>query len=378
MRLYEFQAKRFLAQAGIEIPNGVLLTSAEQAAELAFPAILKAQVPIGGRGKEGGIQIVSDLAQAEAIARELLGAEIRGYRVQAILAEEVATVRRELYLAVLLDRGTNQVMVVASADGGVEIEQAAEQNPERIVKKALSPFLGLPQFTTRYVAKALGIEDVQRFGAILQGMVDILWEFDATLVEINPLAETPNGLLALDAKIVLDDKAAYRHADLVARLKKEHRELDQTDRTRAERLAEERNITYVLLDGNVGLITDGAGTGMLALDMIQDAGGRPANFCEMGGLASPDVMRQSIEVVLANPRVKALLIALIGGLTRMDEMAEGIVQYVEAHGAMVPTVIRMAGTRAEVGRATLKGAGIEAFEELPVAVQSVVGLARED
>jgi succinyl-CoA synthetase beta subunit len=207
-------------------------------------------------------------------------------------------------------------------------------------------------------------------------MYELLWTRDATLVEINPLAETLRGLLALDAKMTLDDKAAFRHTSLFADLAREHKELGQGESTLAERLAEERDITYVLLDGDVGLIADGAGTGMLTLDLIQDAGGRPANFCEMGGLASPEVMCQSIEVVLANPNVKALLITLIGGLTRMDEMAEGIVLYTKGHEATVPIVIRMAGTQEEVGKATLKQAGFGTLDDLPAAVEAVVGLAK--
>jgi succinyl-CoA synthetase beta subunit len=186
---------------------------------------------------------------------------------------------------------------------------------------------------------------------------------------------TEGGLLALDAKVILDDKASYRHADLYATLVREHTELDPVRGTVAEKLARERGATFVLLDGDVGVIADGAGTGMLALDLIQDAGGRPANFCELGGLASPEVMCQAIEVVVANPKVRALLITLIGDLTRMDEMAEGIVQYAESNGLGIPAVIRMAGTQEEAGKAILGAAGLETFDDLPAAVEAVVELA---
>jgi succinyl-CoA synthetase beta subunit len=206
-------------------------------------------------------------------------------------------------------------------------------------------------------------------------MYDTLWTYDATLVEINPLAATPQGLVALDAKVVLDDKAAWRHADLYSTLEAEQKQLDRAEKTLAVRLAKERDITYVPLDGNVGLIADGAGTGMLTIDLISDAGGRPANFCEMGGLASPDVMCQSIEVVMANPNVDALLITLIGGLTRMDEMAEGIVQYLGKQPVPVPMVIRMAGTKEAEGKEILSKVGIETYDDLQAAVQVVVGLA---
>jgi succinyl-CoA synthetase beta subunit len=376
MRLYEFQAKRLFTEAGIPVPKSTLLTSPEQVAGLAFPVILKAQVPVGGRGRAGGIKVARNRSQAESHATGLLGSDIRGHTVYALLAEAMSEIQREIYLALLFDKGSNQVMIVGSAEGGVDIEQVAKESPERIVKKALNPFLSLPQFAIRTVAKALGIIHTKQFGAILKAMYELLWIHDATLVEINPLAETPEGLLALDAKMTLDDKAAFRHATLFADLAREHKLLEQGKTTRAERLAAQRDIAYVLLDGDVGLIADGAGTGMLTLDLIQDAGGRPANFCEMGGLASPEVMCQSIEVVLANPNVKALLITLIGGLTRMDEMAEGIVQYTKGQEAAVPIVIRMAGTQEEVGKATLKQAGFGTFDDLPAAVEAVVDLVK--
>ena len=376
MRLLEFQAKRILAEHGIPVPKCRLIESRSNVAELTLPAVLKAQVPVGGRGKAGGIQIAKEAEEASAIVEQLLGSDIRGHSVQAILAEEKTDISREIYLAVLFDKSLNLPMVMASACGGVDIELVAKQSPEQIVRKHISPFTGLQPHTIRYLAKALRIDDVVGVGAIVQQMYAILWAYDATLVEINPLAETPTGLVALDAKMVLDEKAAYRHTDLFASLREEQKKLDRTGKTRAEQLAEERDITYLLLDGDIGMIADGAGTGMLTLDLIQDAGGRAANFCEMGGLANADIMCQAVEVVLANPKVKALLITLIGGLTRMDEMADGIVQYLKQNEAPVPMVIRMCGTREEVGKATLREVGMDTFDDLSEAVQSVVGLAR--
>jgi succinyl-CoA synthetase beta subunit len=375
MRLYEFQAKRIFAEHGIPAPKSRLLTSSEDLSSVILPAVLKAQVPVGGRGRAGGIRIATDLTQAAAALGELLGADIRGHSVQAILAEELTEILREIYLALMLDKGTNQTMVIASAVGGIDIEQVARQSPDKIVKRHLPPFLGLPQFIVRYVANAIGFHDVEAFGRILQKMYELLCAYDATLVEINPLAETRNGLVALDAKVVLDDKAAHRHIDRFESLRAEQARLDGMDRARAEQMAVERGLTYVLLDGEVGLISDGAGTGMLTLDLIQDAGGRAANFCELGGLASPDLMCQAIEVVLANPKVKVLLISLIGGLTRMDEMADGVVQYLERHGTTVPIVVRMYGTQEEAGKATLAKLGLSAFDHLPDAVQQAVALA---
>jgi succinyl-CoA synthetase beta subunit len=375
MRLLEFQAKRILAQYDIPLPKGTLLTSTADVVELTLPAVLKAQVPVGGRGKAGGIQVVYTFKEATTVAAELLSANIKGHAVRVLLAEEKTEVQNEIYLAVLYDKSANVPLVMASAAGGVDIEWVARQTPERIVKKHVDPIIGLQPYALRYLAQALGINDQAGFGALVWQMFAVLQACDATLVEINPLAVTPSGLMALDAKIVLDDKAAFRHSDLFALLREEQESLDEKELTLAEQLARERDITYVLLDGDISLIADGAGTGMLSLDLVQDAGGRPANFCEMGGLANAEIMCQSIEVVLANPNVKALLITLIGGLTRMDHMADGIVQYLQQHEAPVPMVIRMCGTQEEVGRATLQQVGVDTFDHLPQAVEAVVKLA---
>ena len=376
MRLLEFQAKRILAQHDIPVPKSVLLTSTTDVAKLMLPAVLKAQVPVGGRGKAGGIRVVEGAEEATAVASELFNLVIRGHEVQVILAEEKTEILKEIYLAVLYDKQVNVPMVMASTAGGVDIEQVAKETPERIVKKRIDPFIGLQPYTVRYLARALGIDDLASFDAIVRQMFAVLRGYDATLVEINPLVVTPSGFTALDAKMVLDDKAAFRHAELFVALREEQEKLDKKELTLAEQLAKKRDMTYVLLDGDIGLIADGAGTGMLALDLVRDAGGHPANFCEMGGLADAETMCQSIEVVLANPNVKALLITLIGGLTRMDHMADGIVQYLQQHEAPVPMVIRVCGTQEKVGKATLRQAGMDTFDDLPEAVQAIIRLTK--
>ncbi len=312
MRLLEFQAKRLLAERGIPVPESRLLRSPSDVPGIPLPAVLKAQVPVGGRGKAGGIRMAADQAEATAIAKDLIGSEIRGYPVRAILAEARTAIKREIYLAVLLDKRANKPMVMASAAGGIEIEQVAEQAPGQIVVRHIDPFIGLQNYTIRYLAQALGLDDVGGFGALLGRMYSLLCSLDATLVEINPLAETASGLMALDAKMVLDDKAAFRHADLFASLSAEQEQLVGAETAAApagaEQLAAERGVTYVPLDGDIAMIADGAGTGMLTVDLIQDAGGRAANFCELGGHSNAQVMCQGMEVVLANPRAKALLI----------------------------------------------------------------------
>ena len=381
MRLLEYQAKRLMAAQGIPVPDSKLVRSLSDLPGIPLPAVLKAQVPIGGRGKAGGIRSAAGQNEAADIVKDLMGSEIRGYPVQAILAETKTDIKREIYLAVLLDKRANQPMVMASAAGGIDIEQVAEQGPEQIVIRHIDPFIGLPTYTKRYLAQALGLQDIVAFGTLLERLYSLFRSHDATLLEINPLAVTETGLVALDAKAILDDKAAFRHTELFASLCAEQEQIAAAETAvapaGAEQLASERGITYVSLEGDIAMIADGAGTGMLTVDLIQDAGGRAANFCELGGHSNAEVMRQGIEVVLANPRARALLISLIGGMTRMDEMADGVVQYMEHNDLHLPVVVRMYGTQAEVGMATLRDVGIDAYEDLPEAVERVVALAGE-
>jgi succinyl-CoA synthetase beta subunit len=376
MRLLEFQAKQLFAQYDIPVPKGILITSLEDTAKIKTPAILKAQVAVGGRGKAGGIRAVETAEEAAAGVKDLLQMSIKGYPIYGILAEEKVAITHEYYLSVLYDKKTNSPMIMASQAGGVDIEQVARENPEKIIQQNIDPFIGVQKYTTRYIAKKLGIGNVQEFATLVERLYAILLECDATLVEINPLVETSHGLVVLDAKLLLDDRSVFRHGDLFAKIRKEQNDLDKGPRTEAERLAKEREITYVALDGNIAMIADGAGTGMLTLDLIQDEGGRSADFCEMGGLANAKIMNESIEVVLANPRAKVLLITLIGGLTRMDEIADGIALYIQTHTKTIPIVVRMCGTQEEAGKATLRNIGIEPLNDMAKAVQAAVAMAR--
>jgi len=377
MRLLEFQAKRILREQGIAVPKSVLISSSENLEGVSFPAVFKAQIPVGGRGKAGGVRVAEKTAEAASIVEELLTSTIKGHPIQALLAEEFVEVRRELYIAYLIDKKANLPILMGSSAGGVDIEEVAKKTPEKIIKKYVDPTLGVQDFVIRSLAKALRIDELQGFRSLTHRICTIFQERDATLVEINPVAVTPNGFVALDAKILLDDKAAYRHRDLFDDLQGEQRRLGRRGRIRSEELAEERGITYVPLEGDIGIIADGAGTGMLTVDLLHEAGGRAANFCEMGGLANAEIMRQTMEVVLANPQVKVLLISLIGGLTRMDEMADGIVQCIGQINRGVPMVIRMCGTKADVGKQRLREAGVEAFEDLQEAVRVAVERLKE-
>ena len=376
MRLLEFQAKRLLAEKEISIPKGALISSPNDLQKVVFPALLKAQVPVGGRGKAGAIKRVEQAQEALPVLDEMLASTIKGHPVQAVLAEDPVEVIGEVYVAYLTDKQANMPLLMASSAGGVDIEEVAQKTPELIIQRHIDPFVGVQDYELRFLAKALEIDDLQSFADFIRKICAASQELDATLLEINPLALTPSGLIALDAKILLDDKASYRHQQLFSQLKDEQKKLDRTAKTKAVELAEERQINYVSLKGNIGMIADGAGTGMLTLDMIYDMGARPANFCEMGGMANAEIMQRTIEVVLADKRVEVLVISLIGGLTRMDEMAEGIVRYLKDNDQSVPIVIRMCGTKADVGLPMLRGMGLDAFEDLATTVRTAVEQAR--
>ena len=376
MRLLEFQAKRILKDRGIPVPKGVLISSPEDLKQITLPVVLKAQVPVGGRGKAGAIRRVNQPKEAQTAVQELFASTVKGYPVAALLAEEPVEIKREVYLAYLIDKQVNLPLLMASSAGGVDIEEVARSSPPQIAKKHVDPVLGLQDYMVRSLAKALRIDDTRSLWSLIQPMVTLFLEIDASLVEINPLAITSGGMVALDAKLILDDKAAYRHKELFETLQSEQKSLDRRKKTLPEELAEGTGVTYVPLDGDIGMIADGAGTGMLTLDLIHEFGGRAANFCEMGGLSNAETMEKAIGVILANPRVKVLLIGLIGGMTRMDEMAEGIVQYIQKTRRDFPMAIRMVGTKADVGKAKLQEVGIEPFEDLSAAVRAAVEQAK--
>lgn len=376
MRLLEFQAKQLFRQYGIPVPAGTLITTIQQAALISTPAVLKVQIQVGGRGKAGGIKVVETGEEAQEAAAELFHKTIKGYPISSLLVEEKIPFQREFYLSVMFDKKTNAPIIIASGSGGVDIEQVAHEHPEFISKSAIDMNIGLQKYTTHALAKKLGIEDRDNFSAIVERLYQILISCDASLVEINPLVETANGLLALDAKIVLDDKAEFRHKEWFEQIRAEQNQLDTAPHTEAERLAKQRGITYVPLGGNIAMIADGAGTGMLTLDLIHEEGGQAANFCEMGGLANAKITFEAMEVVMANPNASVLLMTLIGGMTRMDEIADGVAQYVNAYGKTKPMVIRMCGTQEEAGKATLRSVGIEVYDDMAKAVQAAVAITR--
>ncbi len=375
MKLYEFQGKRLFAEYGIPVPKSGLLRSPTDAMPFDAPGVLKSQVLVGGRGKAGGIRVVDDNEEANLAVEDLFQKTIGDEQVAAVLMEEKVAFTNEYYLALTHDGGRALPLLIASASGGVDIEEVARENPEAILTQVFDPLLGPLDYQVRRAARSLGIAKPRQLSDLVARMYRVFAETDATLVEINPLAQTADGLLALDSKVLLDEKAAYRRKDVFSALLEEQNALTG----QSESLEKEDTTTFVDLDGDLGMISDGAGTGMLTLDLIRDAGGEAATFCEMGGFTNPQVIYDAIGSVMARqPKVKALLIVLIGGFNRMDEMAEGILKYREDHGIDVPLVVRMVGTLEEVGKEMMHEAGLDTFDDLPGAVEEAVRLAKGD
>jgi succinyl-CoA synthetase beta subunit len=348
--LYEYQGKQLFARQGIPVPTGEVAETPEEARAAAERiggrVVVKAQVQIGGRGKAGGIKLADSPDEAEARARDILGMDIRGHTVHRVWIEEASEIKREYYASVAFDRGEKKPLVLLSAIGGMDIEQVAHDQPEALVRLHIDPLTGFQAHHARRLAYGAGIEE----GAI-RGVVDILGRLyegfvalDAMLMEINPLVWTEDGrVLALDAKVTVDNNSLYRHPD-VAGLQ------ETTTEDPQERMAQQRGVTYVKLDGDVGILGNGAGLVMSTLDVVALVGGRPANFLDAGGGSKADEVVTALEVLLSDPKVRVLLVNIFGGITRCDEVAEGLLTALDRLGATLPIVVRLDGTNEEEGR----------------------------
>jgi succinyl-CoA synthetase beta subunit len=351
--LYEYQGKELFARHGIPVPSGEVAETPEEARAAAERiggrVVVKAQVQIGGRGKAGGIKLAESPDEAEARARDILGMDIRGHTVHRVWIEAASEIQREYYASVTFDRGAKRPLVMLSAVGGMDIEEVAKTQPEALARLHVDPLVGFQPFHARWLAYHAGIDA----GAI-KGVVDILGKLydgfiatDAMLMEINPLIWTADGrVIALDAKVTIDGNALYRHPD-VAALR------DTTTQDPQEKMAQERGVTYVKLDGDVGILGNGAGLVMSTLDVVALAGGRPANFLDAGGGSKADEVVTALEVLLSDEKVKALLVNIFGGITRCDEVAEGLLTALERLGATLPIVVRLDGTNEDEGRRIL-------------------------
>lgn len=354
MDLLEYQGKQYLSQFGVPTPEGRLAATVDEAVEacceIGYPAVLKAQVRVGGRGKAGGIRIVTGPGDAQSAARDMLGSDLKGHLVDLLWCEPASDVRQEHYASFSLDRSTGSHLAMVSAQGGVEVEELARERPEAIARRLVDPVAGLDQETAAELLLEAGIAGgagQHRAVELLSRLYACYRDGDAELVEVNPLAADSSGrLVALDAKVTLDDNAAFRHPDW-----DRYREGSLTDRR--ERMAALHRLNYVGLDGQVGVIANGAGLAMATLDVVHRAGGRAANFLDIGGGASAAVMAAALDVIASDPSVRSILVNVFGGITRCDEVAKGMVEAMAAVPGDLPVVLRLEGTNAEQGRAVL-------------------------
>jgi succinyl-CoA synthetase beta subunit len=387
MNLHEYQAKALFRAYGIPVPNGKVAFSADEAIEATQSlngdkVIVKAQVHAGGRGKAGGVKIVDSAAEAGEVARAMLGTHLvtfqtdaNGQPINRVLVEETCDIANELYLGVVLDRSLRRVVIMASTEGGVEIETVAEETPEKILKVTLNPMTGVMPYQCRELAFGLSLkgDQIKQFTKLLIGLGQLVIEKDIALVEVNPLVITGSGdLLCLDGKINIDSNALYRHPDLV-----EMRDKSQEDER--ENRAADWDLNYVALDGEIGCMVNGAGLAMATMDIIQLSGGKPANFLDVGGGATKERVAEALKIILSDDKVKGILVNIFGGIVRCDLIAEGIIAAVAEVNISVPIVVRLEGTKATEGTAILNASDLNliAAQDLGEAAAKIVAAVGE-
>jgi succinyl-CoA synthetase beta subunit len=391
VKLQEHHARRLLAAQGLPVPHFRLATTPDEVADAtaeflsegAERVVIKAQVLAGGRGKAGGVRLAGSLAEAREAGAAILGMSIKGITVRRVLVAPAARIERELYLAALIDRSERRILVMASAEGGMEIEEVAATRPEALLRVHAHPHLGLLDFQARRLALGLGLPPEQQrdLVRIAKGLVATMLAYDADLVEINPLAVVQVGgagaegttrleLQCLDAKVTIDDSALPRQPEVEAL-----RDLDEEDPT--DRAAREEGINYIRLDGTIGCIVNGAGLAMTTMDLVKRAGGEPANFLDIGGGARSDRVEAALRLILAYPAVETVLVNIFGGITRGDEVARGLIAARQAQERDVPMVVRIVGTNADEAHALLQDANFITAESLDEAAAKAVAAARE-
>jgi succinyl-CoA synthetase beta subunit len=385
MKIHEYQAKALLAQYGVPVPRGKVAFTVDEAAaaaeELGGSVVVKAQIHAGGRGKGGGVKVAKDVNQAREIASRILGMTLvthqtgpEGRVVKRLLIEETLPIERELYLGIVLDRTSGKCVFMASASGGMDIEEVAATTPELILKETIQPGFGLMGFQARKLAYGMGLPANATAGAVkaMQALVRAYENLDASLAEINPFVLTTDGrTLALDAKFSIDDNAMFRHKDLL-----DLRDLNEEDPLEVE--ASKFSLNYIKLDGNIACMVNGAGLAMATMDIIKYAGGSPANFLDVGGGANQEQIKNAFHILLGDPHVKAVLINIFGGILRCDVLAAGVVAAARELNVQVPIVIRMEGTNVEQGKQILAGSGMNftLADGMKDAAEKVVRLAQ--
>jgi len=386
MNIHEYQAKEILRRYGVPVPRGALALTPEDventARALGTPVVvIKAQIHAGGRGKAGGVKLAKSPAEAKELATRMLGMVLKtpqtgpeGRTVHKLYVEQGLDIARELYLGVTLDREASRVSFIASAEGGVEIEETAVKHPEKILRESVDPAVGFLDFQGRRMAFALGLssESANKFTAFCRALHRAYVESDASLLEINPLVVLKDGsVVALDAKMNFDDNALYRHPEIVA-----YRDIEEEDPTEAK--AKEYDLAYIHLDGNIGCLVNGAGLAMATMDTIKLVGGNPANFLDVGGGANKEKVAAAFKLILADPKVKAILVNIFGGIMRNDIIAEGVVAAAKELNLRVPLVVRLEGTNVEQGKQILKNSGLQIIpaDNLREAAEKAVAAAR--
>lgn len=386
MKIHEYQAKEILRQYGVATPQGIACRTAEEAVPAAKKLggtrwVVKAQIHAGGRGKGGGVKVASSIEEVDAFAHQILGMQLvtkqtgpEGKQVRCILIEEGVDIQKEYYVSLVTDRISQHVIMMASSEGGMSIEEVAKEHPELIHKVQIDPVDGLTSVDAEKIARLIGIPDVAINDAIQQfkGLYKAYWDTDASLAEINPLILTKsNKLMALDAKFNFDNNALFRHSDIMA-----YRDLYEEDPLEVE--ASKYDLNYVALDGNIGCLVNGAGLAMATMDTIKLFGGNPANFLDVGGGATTEKVTAAFEIMLANPKIKAILVNIFGGIMRCDVIAEGIVAASKAVSLKVPLVVRMKGTNEQIGKKILADSGLPiiAAENMEEAAKKVIAAAQ--
>jgi len=388
MNLHEYQAKHLFAKYGMPVPKNEVISTVSEAETALHDMetsrwVVKAQVHAGGRGKAGGVKVTDDKQAAMDFVYNMLGSNLVTYQtdtngqpVNQILIEEACDIEKELYLGAVVDRSLQQVVIMASTEGGMEIEKVAEQTPEKILKTAIHPMTGLQPFQARDLAFGLGLqgEQIKQFAKLLNGLARLFIDNDLSLVEINPLVITKSGnLLCLDGKINIDDNALYRHPKLKAKQ-------DVTQEDEREHRAREWDLNYISLDGQIGCMVNGAGLAMATMDLIKLNGAEPANFLDVGGTATKERVAEAFKIILSDEKVNGILVNIFGGIVRCDMIAEGIIGALQEVDVNVPVVVRLEGNKAKQGLTLLKSSGVnvEAVQGLQQATQKIVELVKDN
>lgn len=375
MKLFEFEAKKILKDYGVRVPQSGVATSPEEAEAIArgigCPVALKSQILVSGRGKAGGIRFAADAAGAKQVAEELLGSTIKGCPVTSLLVEEKLDIVEQFYASIAVDRQARAYIVLASTSGGVDIEELAQTSPDKIARHWIDPITGFSEQEAIGIVGQLNTnqDDATKFASIIGTLYKVTMDYDAELVEVNPLAQTPSGeFVAADARIIVDDNALFRHPEFT------DRNSVRVDDTPLEAEARKQNLAYVDLEGDIGIVGNGAGLVMATVDLVHVFGGKPANFLDVGGGGNVDITKRGLLLVMSKPEVKAVLVNILGGITRCDIVAQALIEALNESSVKKPIAVRMMGTNEEEGAQILHQAGIDSYPNMEKAIEEILKL----